>query len=94
MATKDNQPYFIGIDIGTGSTKAIAINSKGTIIANSQLYYSTQSLHPGYSEQDPEIVWKAFVELYQKNSRTRELSAGFHKPQQRHAWCYCSKQTK
>ena len=66
MATKNNQPYFIGIDIGTGSTKAIAIDTKGTIISNSQLYYSTQSLQPGYSEQDPEIVWKAFLNCIKK----------------------------
>lgn len=66
MATKTNQPYFIGIDIGTGSTKAIAISSKGIIIANSQLYYSTQSPQTGYSEQDPEIVWKAFVDCINK----------------------------
>jgi len=66
MAKENNQPYFIGIDIGTGSTKAIAISSKGTIIANSQLYYSTQSLHPGYSEQDPEIIWNAFRDVIKK----------------------------
>ncbi|MEO9069506.1 MAG: gluconokinase [Ginsengibacter sp.] len=60
MAQEKNQQYFIGIDIGTGSTKAIAMTSKGTIIADSQLYYSIQSAQPGYSEQDPEIIWEAF----------------------------------
>ena len=61
MSKEKNQQYFIGIDIGTGSTKAIAMNSKGTIIADSQLYYSTQFPQSGYSEQDPEIIWKAFT---------------------------------
>ncbi len=74
MATKNNQPYFIGIDIGTGSTKAIAISTKGEIIANSQLYYSTQSLHAGYSEQDPEIVWNAFADCISKIIDTLKYS--------------------
>jgi gluconokinase len=61
MNKEKNQQYIIGIDIGTGSIKAIAMNSKGTIIADSQLYYSTQSPQPGFSEQDPEIIWNAFI---------------------------------
>ncbi|MEO6894132.1 MAG: FGGY family carbohydrate kinase, partial [Ginsengibacter sp.] len=52
--------YIIGTDIGTGSTKAIAMDSKGKIIADSQIYYSSENPKPGYSEQDPEIIWKAF----------------------------------
>ncbi|HET7119355.1 MAG TPA: gluconokinase [Hanamia sp.] len=60
MIIEGFQQYIIGIDIGTGSTKAIAMDSKGTIIADSQLYYSTQNPQPGYAEQDPEIIWKAF----------------------------------
>ncbi|MEO8823715.1 MAG: gluconokinase, partial [Ginsengibacter sp.] len=60
MTKGKNQQYIIGIDIGTGSTKGIAMDSKGIIIAESQFYYSTQSPKPGYSEQDPEIIWEAF----------------------------------
>lgn len=63
---EDNVPYFIGIDIGTGSTKAIAINGKGTIISNSQVYYSTTNVKPGYSEQDPEMLLKAFIDVLSK----------------------------
>jgi gluconokinase len=60
MTKEKNKPYFIGVDIGTGSTKAIAMDSKGTIIADSQLYYSIENSKPGYSEQDPEIILEAF----------------------------------
>lgn len=66
MANEKNQPYFIGIDIGTGSTKAVAITSKGTIISDSQIYYKTQNPQPGYSEQDPEMIWEAFVSCIKK----------------------------
>src|SRR5665213_4586855 len=58
--------YIIGIDIGTGSTKAVAMNIKGKIIADSQIYYTTQAPHPGYAEQDPELIWKAFEDCIKK----------------------------
>ncbi|HEY5463425.1 MAG TPA: gluconokinase [Hanamia sp.] len=61
MIIESFQQYIIGIDIGTGSTKAIAMDSKGTIIADSQIYYATQNPHVGYSEQDLEMIWKAFI---------------------------------
>jgi gluconokinase len=51
----------IGIDIGTGSTKAVAIDANGKVIAASQSYYATDNPKPGYSEQDPETIWQAFV---------------------------------
>jgi sugar (pentulose or hexulose) kinase len=40
--SKINSPYIIGIDIGTGSAKAIAMTSKGSIIADSQFFYPTE----------------------------------------------------
>jgi gluconokinase len=58
MAT---QAYILGIDIGTGSTKAVAVNFDGKSIATSQHYYPAYNPQPGYSEQDPELIFKAFV---------------------------------
>ena len=55
------EQYVIGFDIGTGSAKAVAVNIAGKPIAASQVYYKTSSPQPGYSEQNPEIIWKAFV---------------------------------
>lgn len=52
---------LIGIDIGTGSTKAVAIDSTGTVLDSSQAHYSTLSGEGGISEQDPEEVWSAFI---------------------------------
>lgn len=66
MISEIFRPYIIGIDIGTGSTKAIAISSKGIIIAESQIYYNTKSPQPGYAEQDPEMIWDAFVSCTKK----------------------------
>ncbi|MEO8764332.1 MAG: gluconokinase [Ginsengibacter sp.] len=55
------EQYIIGLDIGTGSTKAVALATNGKVIASSQFYYSTNSPENGYSEQDPEVIWQAFV---------------------------------
>jgi len=53
--------YLIGLDIGTGSTKAVALNLQYEPITSSQFFYPTESSKPGYSEQDPELIWEAFV---------------------------------
>ncbi len=53
--------YFIGIDIGTGSTKAVAVNLSGEPIHAAQVSYPTYSPEQTYSEQAPELIWQAFV---------------------------------
>ena len=53
--------YLLGIDIGTGSTKAVAVDTNGKFVGSSQHYYPAHSPQPGYSEQDPEIIFKAFM---------------------------------
>lgn len=53
--------YIIGIDIGTGSTKAIAVNTSGEVIHTTQVSYPTLNPEPTYSEQAPELIWQAFL---------------------------------
>lgn len=53
--------YIIGIDIGTGSTKAVALNNTGEIIHSTQASYPTLHPEPTYSEQAPELIWQAFA---------------------------------
>jgi len=52
--------YVLGIDIGTGSVKAVAVDLAGNSFADCQLHYSFSSPKPGYHEQDPEQIWIAF----------------------------------
>lgn len=54
--------YVLGIDIGTGSVKAVAVDLKGNSFADAQRYYSFNAPKPGYHEQDPEQIWQAFIE--------------------------------
>jgi gluconokinase len=53
--------YIIGVDIGTSSTKVLAVRQDGKVVAHHQQDYSTQQPQPGYSEQDPEEILKAVV---------------------------------
>jgi gluconokinase len=54
--------YYIGIDIGTGSTKALAISSAAdTILHVAQHSYPTLEPGPHCMEQDPELIWNAFI---------------------------------
>lgn len=77
--------YSVGIDIGTGSVKAVAVNGFGMPLAESQRYYPFQSPKPGYHEQDPELIWSSFCdsieEIIKKNGDTPEvvgLSSAMH----------------
>lgn len=54
--------YILGIDIGTGSTKAVAVGVDHIAFESSQYFYPTNAPHTGYSEQDPELIWNAFVQ--------------------------------
>ena len=52
--------YVLGIDIGTGSCKGLAINLRGEKLADSNSFYSIRNNQPGFAEQDPEVIWSAF----------------------------------
>jgi len=53
--------YVLGTDIGTGSTKTVAVDRGGIVLCSSQVYYPTSNPQPGYSEQDPAIILQAFI---------------------------------
>jgi gluconokinase len=55
------QPYLLGIDIGTGSTKAIAVTLNGQGLDAAQHYYPIKSPKPNYSEQNPTAIFEAFI---------------------------------
>jgi gluconokinase len=60
------KPYIVGIDIGTGSTKAVSVDLEGNVLNVSQSSYPTLNPEPGYSEQDPEALWTGFQDCLQE----------------------------
>ncbi|PIE34836.1 xylulokinase [candidate division KSB3 bacterium] len=51
--------YFLGIDIGTSSTKSLLLRENGDVIAIGQQAYDFETPHSGWAEQDPETWWDA-----------------------------------
>lgn len=56
-----NMEYVLGIDIGTGSVKAVAVNLQLKPIEASQQHYPFNVPKPGYHEQDAEQIYRAFI---------------------------------
>jgi xylulokinase len=53
----------IGVDVGTSSAKAVAIDERGVVLAEAERRYPVSTPHPGWSEQDPEDWWTATEEV-------------------------------
>jgi len=53
--------YFIGIDVGTTSTKAIVFSLSGAIKGMGNRGYSILVPKPAWAEQDPEVIFTAVV---------------------------------
>lgn len=53
--------YVIGIDIGTGSTKGILADTRGTVVAETRRMHDTSFPKPGYAEHDADDIWWADV---------------------------------
>src|SRR5579885_951832 len=51
---------YLGIDVGTGGTRALVIDSSGNVIASASAEHQHfASPRPGWAEQDPRDWWKA-----------------------------------
>lgn len=65
---------FLGIDIGTSSSKGVLVTADGEIVARAGRPHVTDTPHPGWVEHDAEGVWWADF-----RALTRELTAGEHR---------------
>lgn len=54
-------PLFLGIDIGTTGTKAVVIDTKGTLVADATVEHPVSYPKPGWAEQNPEDWWTSTV---------------------------------
>lgn len=64
---------YLGIDIGTSSSKGVLVDAAGTVVARASRSHETSTPRPGWVEHDAEGVWWAdFLAL------ARELNTGEH----------------
>ncbi|MEA2279076.1 MAG: xylulokinase [Solirubrobacteraceae bacterium] len=52
---------LIGLDVGTSSTKGVAIDQTGAVLAVAERGHRLSTPRPGWSEQDPDDWWRAAV---------------------------------
>lgn len=57
--TRDS--LILGVDLGTSSLKALAIDARGAIIASAMRAYPLHRPQPGWAEQDPNDWWHALL---------------------------------
>src|SRR5580658_4113574 len=52
--------WFLGMDVGTGGTRAVVVDSTGKLIGGASSEHAPfRAEHPGWAEQDPEDWWRA-----------------------------------
>src|SRR5215471_18125035 len=52
--------YLLGLDVGTGGTRAVLIDKDGKVVSSAtQLHQGFASPQNGWAEQDPEDWWEA-----------------------------------
>lgn len=56
-----SQTFFIGVDIGTTSTKAIVFSSSGVIKGMGNRGYNILVPKPSWAEQDPEVIFTTVI---------------------------------
>ena len=55
--------WFLGMDVGTGGTRAVVVDGEGKLIAGASSEHAPfKTAHPGWAEQDPEDWWRAAQE--------------------------------
>ncbi|QNO14224.1 gluconate kinase [Alkalicella caledoniensis] len=66
--------YYIGIDIGTTSTKSIVFNKDGHIISKASREYPIISTMPSFREQDPEEILEAVIHTLKESIRVGNIN--------------------
>jgi xylulokinase len=60
---------LLGLDIGTGSAKALLLGEDGSVLAQGSAAYAVRSPHSGWAESDPSDWWAACGEAVRRAVR-------------------------
>ena len=73
--TPSAAPLFLGIDLGTSSVKALAVDSTGMIQGQGGGEYPILHPQPTHAEQDPAAWWQAVVQAVRQATATFDSRA-------------------
>lgn len=94
VRTKTN--LWLGIDVGTSGLKAILVNEKAKIIADTLIEYPMNIPKPGWAEQEPNLWWKALLKalalLRKKVPDSKERVCGIGLTGQMHSSVFLDKE--
>ncbi len=65
--------YYLGVDIGTTSTKAVLFAKSGKVIASDTVFYPLETPNPLVAEQDPEEIFRAVLSSVRKTIRNSDI---------------------
>ena len=69
--------WLLGIDVGTGGTRAVIVNEEGRVVASASSEHAPfRSPKPGWAEQDPEDWWRATQEAIRDALAEARKAAG------------------
>jgi xylulokinase len=69
-----DKKYFIGIDCGTQSVRAILFDLHGNIFSQSQLKLDILTKNPGWAEQDAQTWWSTLTNVLRRLTQTVNAS--------------------
>ena len=67
---------LVGLDVGTGGARAVAVDGSGEIVAEASSEYPLHTPRPGWTEQDPEDWWEGAKEVLAKVASEADEVAG------------------
>lgn len=61
---------FLGVDVGTSSSKGVLVGADGTILASTSRSHSVSQPAPGHFEMDAQIWWEEFTSITEELTRS------------------------
>ena len=66
---------FLGIDLGTGSVKALLLDADGSVVSEASSSYPVHAPHPIWAETHPDEWWQATVKAVREAVGKHEVKA-------------------
>ena len=69
-----DQSYYLGVDVGTTSTKAVLFNKQGEVMGCETVFYPLHTPNQLVAEQDPEEIFRAVLTSVRETVRKSGIS--------------------